>query len=480
MFKACCDAILQNQGMSLHACISNMQTEFDVTLGNTLIAMYAKSRRLEDAIKILEQMPKQDIVSWNVLLSAYVQHGSGCDAFVMYGKLQKQRLEPDEVTFISLLQACACTEALSKGSVIHLHILECSFESTLFINNALIDMYGKCGSMRDALAVFTSVAQHDVITWNTLIACYILHKEYSKALEAYTKMQEDGTEPDDVTFVSMLQVCSSLMLLVYGMLIHACIILAGINMDIYVNSCLFEMYVKCESFEDGDFVRGSSQRKDTTISNLTPTMNSMGSQDEELTSFLLQESLAGSVNGCCKLLKACSIMNALDIGRHVHCNVVETVCDFDMQVGNALVDMYAKCGSIQDAYSVLCKMQKRDAVTWTTLISGSGHYMDYQFAVQCYEEMVKEGIDPVETTYVCLLTACSRAGEWKEGCRYFESMMKQHELTPISDHFYCMIDLFGRSGKLIEADDILQTIPLSCPGVVAYRTFLNHCKSHKN
>lgn len=479
IFKACSEVMMQSRGSFLHACMSGSDVVCDITLGNTLVAMYGKCRRLRDAFEMLKWMPKKDIVTWNVLIAANVQYGHCHEALLMYQNLQKLGFKPDDVTFVSILRACSCISALERGKLIHVDIVDSGLESLLFVRNALIDMYGKCGHLKDAYAVFRrSFLKIDIVTWNTLIAGYIQHTHDFEALVVFHQMQKDGIESDSVTYVYALQACSSLASLVYGMLIHVCIILSGISIDFYLLSCLIDMYIKCESFEDAQSVLEQSPQKNMVLGSDALLASCVWhGQEEDLSKLPYEEAITAYSATFIKLLKACASLNALDLGKQVHGGVIEVFHELNLSIGNALIDMYAKCGSIKDAHSVLCRMSNRDVVTWTTVIGGYGHY---QFASQCFEKMVKEGVTPVDTTFVCLLTACSRAGLVKEGCKYFKSMVKDYGLLPTVDHYYCMVDLFGRSGRLIEAEDILQTIPLLRPTIVGPRTLLNHCKFHGN
>lgn len=480
IFKACSDLIMLDQGTFLHACITKSEFESDLTLGNTLVAMYAKCRRLKDAHDMLNRLPNRDIVTWNALIAANAHHGHGHDALLMFQTLQKEGIKPDDVTFISILKACSGAMALDQGKLIHAHIVGSGLESVLFVSNSLIDMYGKCGSLRDAYAVFRDLPKQDVVTWNTLIAGYAQHNHNSEALQIFQQMQEHGIEPDHVTFISTLQACSFLAALDYGKLIHVYIILSGIESDIYLHSSLIDMYTKCGSFEDAHGVFYQSSLQNMVMWNAMPASRTWHEHDEDSSKLLQREAMVAYGATFINILKACSTLVALDLGRLFHSRVIETFLELDMSIGNALIDMYAKCGSLEDACSVFHKMPDRGVVTWTTMIGAYGHHSDYKLASQYFEKMLTEGLRPVEITYICLLTACSRAGLVKEGCHHFKSMIKAHGLTPTLDHYYCIVDLFGRSGRLAEAEDVLQTLPFMGPSVVGLRTLLNHCKLHGN
>ncbi|KAI5076017.1 hypothetical protein GOP47_0008082 [Adiantum capillus-veneris] len=314
-----------------------------------------------------------------------------------------------------LLQGCINNKDLTSGRRVHQLITDCGFVKNPFLVQAInvyqamlmLDVIPDQHIFVNALKACTkaeSLAKGRLIQYQ-IVDVERLSTILKQSRRLKDAFEEEGVESDSVTFVSMLQVSSSLTSLVLGMLIHTCI---NLTVEKWPQKAMMTW-------------------------NTMFTDSNLGEKNEDLPSDSIHGLLAASGTCFTKLLKACSSLNALDLGRCVHCNVLEVLLKLDAHIGNALIDI-----------------------------------------------MMKEGVAPVEITYVCLLTACSRAGNWKEGCRFFESMINKHALSPTPDHYYCMVDLFGRSGKLTEADDILQTIPLWCPGVVGQRTFISHCRRHRN
>ncbi|EFJ24619.1 hypothetical protein SELMODRAFT_101239 [Selaginella moellendorffii] len=177
----------------------------DVVVGTTLVNMYAKCSGLHDANAAFVKLQEPNIITWNVLISAYVQHCCFKEAMELFRRMLLLGLEMDEVTFINILGACCVPVALEDGRAIHACVREHPLASNHApLENVILNMYGKCGSLQDAEAMFKSMSQPDVIAWNTMIAAYGQHGHTSEALRFYELMQEEGVVPDDYTYVSVI------------------------------------------------------------------------------------------------------------------------------------------------------------------------------------------------------------------------------------------------------------------------------------
>ena len=150
-----------------------------------------------------------------------------------------------------------------------------------------------------------------------------------------------------------------------------------------------------------------------------------------------------------------------------------------MPVGNALISMYSKCGSIRDARLVFDGMVIRDVISWTAMIGGLAMYGCGQVALQLFEQMKKEGVRPDSLTFVNVLSACSHTGLVDEGRRYFNTMSQDHCFLPTIVHYGCLVDLLGRAGHLDEAENIIKTMPLKADAAI-WGTLLGACRLHGN
>ena len=473
--KACSDIGAIEKGGEIHTDVSNRGLlKRDIVLGGALVDMYAKCGVLTRAQEVFDELHVKTIGTWNALISGYAQQGHGHDALLMFHHMQTKGVKPDDVTFISILKACSTMLSFEQGNLMHAYIIDSGLESLRFVGNSLIDMYLKCGSLRDAYDVFKCIPEGDVISWNTLIIGHIDHQQYKEAFAIFRQMLGCDMEPDLITFVSLLEATTFLALINHGQLIHFCIILSGAESNVYINNSLIDLYTRCGRVEDAHNVFDRLPEKN--IGERNPMLGNSafhGGHDDNLPKLMQDDDLTN-------ILKTCSNVVALDAGRLFHSCIIESSPELGISINNTLIDMYINCGNLDDACRVFEMMPDRDVVTWTMMIGGYGHHGDYNMAHETLKRMLSGEHKPVEITYVCLLNACGRSGLLNEGCLHFRSMMEIHGLTPTLDHYFCLVNIFGQLGRLAEAEDVLLTIPFSGASVVGIRTLLNHCKVHGN
>jgi pentatricopeptide repeat protein len=179
------------------------------------------------------------------------------------------------------------------------------------------------------------------------------------------------------------------------------------------------------------------------------------------------------------VLNACASVVALEEGRLVHQQIVKSGCESNIFVGSSLVDMYAKCGSMEEACKVFNKMPLRNVVSWNAILGGFAMHGHGKEALEHFKQMRAEGVRPDNTTFVCLLSACSHAGLVDEGLRCFESMSTDCMISARLEHYTCMVDLLGHAGRLHEAEAIIKTMPYK-PDAAVWKALLDACRVHGN
>ncbi|KAB2022768.1 hypothetical protein ES319_D07G234200v1 [Gossypium barbadense] len=249
--------------------------------------------------------------------------------------------------------------------------------------NVMITGYAKRGEMESARKLFNEVLKKDVVTWNAMIAGYVLSGECKKALEMFEEMKTVGERPDEVTMLSLLNACADL----------------------------------------GD----------------------------------------------------------LQVGMKIHWSLSEMVSSsgFNVLLGNALIDMYAKCGSIGRALKVFQDMREKDVSTWNSVIGGLAIHGHAEESINLFTEMRRSKVRPNEITFVGVLVACSHAGRVNEGRQYFKLMRDGYNIEPNIRHYGCMVDMLGRAGLLDEAFKLIDSMVIE-PNAIIWRTLLGACRIHGN
>ncbi len=177
------------------------------------------------------------------------------------------------------------------------------------------------------------------------------------------------------------------------------------------------------------------------------------------------------------VLNACASGVALEEGRSVHYQIIQSGLESDVVVGSSLVDIYAKCGSIQDSWRVFNKMPSQNVATWNAILGRCAKHGHAKEALKHSEQMSEEGVQPDGKTCVCLLSACSHAGLVDEGMRLYASMIKDYMIAAELEHYTCMVDLLGHAGNLQEAENMIKSTPFK-PDVTTGMGSLGGCRTH--
>jgi pentatricopeptide repeat protein len=214
VLKACGGIGAVEKGKQIHNEIINrrlLETDIDkdIVLGTALVDMYAKCGELVKAQKLHEELRIRNVISWSALIAGYVQQGQCHEALNCFERMQSEGLPPNEVTFICMLKACGNTGAVNKGKRIHNEIL-CGgfFSKDVAIGNVLVDMYAKCGVLRQAQKVLEELPVRSVVSWNALISGYAQEGRGHEALNCFWRMQSEGFRPDEITCLCVLSACS--------------------------------------------------------------------------------------------------------------------------------------------------------------------------------------------------------------------------------------------------------------------------------
>lgn len=179
------------------------------------------------------------------------------------------------------------------------------------------------------------------------------------------------------------------------------------------------------------------------------------------------------------VLSSCANLASLEEGAQFHGRAVVSGLISFLTVSNALVTLYGKCGSVEEARRLFNEMNIRDEVSWTALVSGYAQFGNAGETIDLFERMVADGLKPDGVTFIGVLSACSRAGLVEKGYQYFDSMVKQYGIIPVPDHYTCMIDLLSRAGRLEEARDFINKMPIH-PDAIGWSTLLSSCRLHGN
>uniref|UniRef100_A0A7N2LJP5 DYW domain-containing protein n=1 Tax=Quercus lobata TaxID=97700 RepID=A0A7N2LJP5_QUELO len=533
VFKACGDFPSFRRGASVHAVVCANGFESNVFVCNAMVAMYGRCGMLDDARQVFDELCVRgigDVVSWNSIVAAYVQGGNKRKALKMFTRMaDDHRICLDVVSIVNILPACASLSALLQGKEIHGFAVRNGLVEDVFVGNAVVDMYAKCGMMdeankvfermmvkdvvswnamvtgysqigrfEDALALFEKMREEkielNVVTWSAVIAGYAQRDHGYKALDVFRQMQVCGSEPNVVTLVSLLSGCASVGTLLHGKETHCYAIKRILNVDgndpgddLMIINGLIDMYAKCKSVKVARMMFDSIATKEKNVVTWTVMIGGYAQHGEandalELFSKMLGQEIFIKPNAftiACALM-ACSRLAALRLGKQIHCYVLRNQYEsMVVFVANCLIDMYSKSGDVDAAQVVFDNMKQRNAVSWTSLMTGYGMHGCGEDALRVFDEMRIAGWMPDGVTFVVVLYACSHTGMVEQGMKYFNSMSDEYGVVPGVEHYACMVDLLGRAGRLDEALKLIEGMPME-PTPIVWVALLSACRLHPN
>ncbi|KAJ4901165.1 Pentatricopeptide repeat-containing protein [Raphanus sativus] len=391
--------------------------------------------------------------------------------------LQSHGLWADSATYSELIKCCMSHRAVHEGNLVRRHLYFNGHQPMLFLANVLINMYVKFNLLNDAHNVFDKMTLRNVVSWTTIISAYSKSKQQQKALELLVSMLREGVRPNVYTYSSVLRSCKEMSDV---RMLHCGIIKEGLESDVFVRSALIDVFAKLGEPEDALSVFDEMVTGDAIVWNSIIGGFAQNSKSDEALKLFKRMKRAGFTAEQATLtsvLRACTGLTLLELGMQAHVHIVKY--DQDLILNNALVDMYCKCGSLEDARRVFGGMKERDVITWSTMISGLAQNGYSQEALEMFESMKASGTKPNYITIVGVLFACSHAGLLEDGWYYFRSMKKLYGIEPVREHYGCMIDLLGKAGKLDDAVKLLNEMECE-PDAVTWRTLLGACRVQGN
>ncbi|CAL1404623.1 unnamed protein product [Linum trigynum] len=457
---------VRNRNLTAARELFETMSDRDVVSWNTILSGYAQNGFVDEARRIFDKMPTKNAVSWNGLLSSYVQNGRIDEArrlfeakmdwetvswnCLMGGLVKRRRLVDarklfdkmpvkDEVSWNTVITGYAQNGQVEEAQ----RLFDQSPSKDVFTWTAMVSGYIQNGLLNEARAVFDRMPVKNSISWNAMIAGYVKSKKMELARELFVAMDCRNTSSWNTMITGYAQ-----------------------SGDIARARELFDEMPQRDSISWSALIAGYAQN---------------GFSEEALQLFVEMERVGERLNrsSFTCALAACSDIAALELGKEVHGRLVKAGYHTGCFVGNSLLAMYCKCGSIDEARDAFGEIAERDVVSWNTMIHGYARHGFGEEALSIFESMKIEGIRPDEATMVGVLSACGHAGLIDKGTECFYSMTKVYGVAPNPVHYTCMIDLLGRAGRLKEAQDLVRNMPFK-PDAAAWGALLGASRVHGN
>ncbi|KDP35246.1 hypothetical protein JCGZ_09405 [Jatropha curcas] len=468
-------------GEQIHAHVLRKGIEMDVSVVNALIDFYVKCGKVQTARKLFDRMVHRNEISWTTMTAGYMQNSLDREAVKLFIEMTRLGEMPDGFACTSILTSCGSLDSLELGRQVHAYSIKANLQFDIFLKNGLIDMYAKCGALNDARRVFDVMTNHNVVSYNALIEGYSSSNKLFEAMNLFHDMRLKMLPPSLLTFVSLLGVSAALSALELSKQIHAFIIKFGLCLEIFIGSALIDVYSKCLCLRDARLIFDEMTEKDIVVWNAMLFGYTQQLENEEALKLYSELQLSEKKpNGFtfAALVTAASNLASLQIGHQFHTQIIQMGLNFDPFITNSLVNMYSKCGNFEDARKAFGSTSSRDVVCWNSLILMYAHHGEAKEALQMFKKIIEKGIKPNYVTFLGVLSACNHAGLIEDGLHYFESMPK-FDVEPGSDHYACVVSLLGRAGKLYEAKELIEKMPIK-PAAAVWRSLLSACRISGN
>ncbi|GAB2230456.1 hypothetical protein Drorol1_Dr00014721 [Drosera rotundifolia] len=524
--------------------VFEMDFGLDLVSCNIMIIGYVKCGNLEDARKVFDEMPERGCVAYTTMIKGLVKEERWGDAVGVLKDMRRYEVVPGTVTVADVVLSYLGLGGVREGRMIHAMSVMFGLYGVLVSTN-LLHMYCCCSSLEDAERLFDEmgeknivswnvilngfvkahlvesaknlferIPEKDVVSWGTMIDAYVGLGRLNEALVLYRAMLRSRVRPNGVLIVNLMSACGQLMGF-EGRQLHADMAKSGLDCFDFVQSTVIHFYASCGEmdfaclqFESSEkshisswnalmsgFVRNGFIEQARKIFDEMPrrdvfswsSMISGYSQTAQPAKALelFHDMVAAEVmaNGITmvSVISAIASLGTLQEGIWFHEYIRRNSIPLNDNLIAALINMYAKCGSITTALEFF--LQIRDDISsvcpWNAVICGLAMHGHALLSLKIFRDLQGAPVEPNSITFIGVLVACCHAGLVEAGKEYFRRMMNSYKINPNLKHYGCMVDLLCRSGRLDEAEEMINSMPMEAD-VVIWGTLLAACKSHGN
>ncbi|XP_039132673.1 pentatricopeptide repeat-containing protein At3g29230-like [Dioscorea cayenensis subsp. rotundata] len=423
---------------------------------------------------IFAQIPRPNTSSWNTIIRLHTISSNPTHALLLFSQMRRNGVQTDTYTYPFVLKACGALLARGHGVAVHGETLKLGMDFALFVRNSLISFYCRFGDVALARCLFDGFCLKDLVSWNSMIAGYVGCGEIEEAQKLFDEMPVRdvfswtvlidgyGKKTGDVGCARKLFDEMP-------------------DRDLVCWNSMIDVYASVGRLGDArELFEVMPERNVVSWSILIDNYVKFGEPKEALGLFqrMLSEGTKLDKVAVVGVITACGQLGALDQGHWVHSFLKKNKIMCDVIVQTALLDMYMKCGSLELARRLFESMPERSVASWNVMIVGLGNNGYGTEAVGLFHLMEREAGLMDDLTLLGVLSACTHAGLVDEGVSIFERMMIDFRIAPKVEHYGCVVDLLGRAGRLREAADIIETMPMK-PTPTLWGSLLAACRTHR-
>ncbi|OMO77478.1 hypothetical protein CCACVL1_14999 [Corchorus capsularis] len=391
--------------------------------------------------------------------------------------------KPDNFTYACVTRACYEKFDLDWMKIVHTKVIVSGLGLDSICGCALVTGYSKLCLVNEASIIFSGMPEKDLVLRNSMILGYGNCGLWNKGLHLFNLMRRIGQQPDEYTFVGLISGLVDSSLLSLGQGIHGLCLKSCFDCTVHVGSSLVSMYSRFKCMDLANIVFNSLLQPDLVAwSSLITGYSQCGDYDQALLYFWRLNMETGKKADSIlisSVLEAVAQSANARFGSEIHGYVVRHGFKTNVMVSSALVDMYSKCGYVSLGIRVFEYMPERSTITYNSLILGLGlNGMAYQ-AFKMFDEMLAVGLNPDDSTFSALLSACCHGGLYYDGWEIFRKMKYEFSIQPRTEHYVHMVKLLGMAGQLEEAYDFILCLPKPVDSGI-WGALLSCCNVHGN
>ncbi|CAK7329440.1 unnamed protein product [Dovyalis caffra] len=459
--------------------------ERDCVSWNTMIGGYAKNGRMDEASEVYLMMPERNVVSWNAMVTGFLQNGDVAGAIEFFERMP----EKDAASLSALVSGLIRNGELDEAArvVVRFERNEGGKDNLLQAYNTLIAGYGQRSRVDEARKLFDQIPvcygkgkgrdgrfERNVVSWNTMIMCYVKAGDIVSARELFDQMMERDTISWNTIIAGYVNVLD---------MDEASKLFCKMpNPDILSWNKMIAGYAQIGDLDRANDFFGRMPRKNVVSWNSVITGYEKNEDYIGAIKIFIQMQVEGEKPDRHTLSSVLSVSTGivdLLLGMQIHQLVTKMVIP-DVPINNALITMYSRCGAIIDARTIFdeVKLQK-EVISWNAMIGGYASHGHASEALEVFKLMKSFDVQPTHITFISVLHACAHAGLVEEGRRIFISMATEYGIEPSVEHYASLVDIMSRHGQLEQALDMINGMPFE-PDKAVWGALLGAAKVHNN
>ncbi|KAL5702083.1 hypothetical protein ACHQM5_027343 [Ranunculus cassubicifolius] len=440
----------------------HVMPENSIVASSAMIDGYAKGGRIEDARWVFDSMVEKNVISWTSLISGYLRVGNVGEAKVLFDRMPEKNI----VSWTTMTLGCA-RNGLIDDACEYFRVMP---EKNVVAWTVMIKALVENNRVDDAKKLFDEMPMRNLYAWNIMLSGYLDNERVSEAIQLFRLMPERNA----VSWTTMVAGLAQ-----NGLTKNAMEYFEQMpTKDVAAWNAMITACANEGLMDDANNLFNSMRERNTVTWNAIIDGYSKNGPQEEALKHLIFMLRAGSRPNETTLTSATCASESRAELIQIHSLAILTGAESDTTLTNSLITMYSRCGDIPSSCDVFRNLKAKTNVSWTAVMlaystHGYGHH-----ALQAFSCMLRSGVEPDHITFVAVLSACSRAGLLQKGQRLFSSMSPIYGLEPKAEHYSCLVDILGRSGYINEALKVVTEMPLDKRDGTVLGALLGACKFH--